>query len=195
MNKDKKILQLKNNFLIEKVEKPKIESENFVVAGYFKKWANQNLNLERYESTAYDEFIEEYFVKNKLNVVVNLMHGQDFEDLAGKIVLMEKNTVGIWVEVEISKHAINYANILGMIEEGILQGFSDEGYSTDYDVKFDSDGNFSHYVIKKANLLRVSLVDTPAEATAKFSIQNATNFEGFNNPKHEQKNKALPFLK
>ena len=46
-----------------------------------------------------------------------------------------------------------------------MQGFSDEGYAVDYETK--DNGNF---LIKEAILSKVSLVDLPAEATAKLRL-------------------------
>jgi len=185
----KKILKIKNTFLIEDIPKEDSPDAPYLVSGYFKKWGTNNNNGEKYSEDAYDEFINEYFVKNKLHIPINVMHYSDLYHLAGRVVSMEKNTVGIKLTAEIVKSAINFSPITGLIKDKVLQGFSDEGFSTDYEYRYTPDGDFDFCLIKKAALTRISLVDIPSEATAKFEFKNATNFKGFN-----KKNK-LPFLK
>ena len=187
---EKKILKLKNGFYFEN---SKEVEDGLLLSGYFKKWETNNFNGEEYSQDSYDKFIENYFVKNELNVPINLMHGWNFESLAGKIQNMKKDDVGIFIEVLISKGAVYYENIKQLLKDKVLQGFSDEGYAVDYEIK--DNGNF---LIKEAVLSKVSLVDLPAEATAKIEIRNATNFDGFDfNNKKDKKvvNSKMPFLK
>jgi HK97 family phage prohead protease len=181
-----KPLKVSNEFLIEKVTEATADKP-FRVGGYIKKFGKQNENGEVILPTAWDDFIENYFVKNGLNVTCDLMHGGRFDDLIGKVVLMEKNTVGIWIEVELSATAPRYSEAVAMIKSGILQGFSDYGWATDYDVKYKSDGEFSHCEIKQMKLIRVSIVDAPSEVGAKLEVQNATEFKNF----EAKKNKFL----
>ena len=171
----KEILELKNGFLIE--NKTEVE-EGVILSGYFKKWRVVNGNGEKYDENSYDDFIENYYVKNKLNVTVNLMHGQGFTDLAGKVINMRKDEVGIFINVLISKGAVHYKKILLLLEDKVLQGFSDEGFATDFEFKNNEVGE-NYALIKKAILTKISLVDIPAEATAQFEFRNATRFEGF----------------
>lgn len=182
-----KPIELRNYFMIEDVSTIEQSEENPVILkGYFKKWKSINGNREKYEKTAYDKFIQEYFVENKLNVPVDVNHGSGIESLIGKVVKMENNSVGIWAEIELSKHAIHYANIIGLIKDGILQGFSDHGWSTDYEYVYNTDGSFSHMLIREAQLLSISIVPTPAETKATFEFSNATKFSGFGEKKKEE---------
>ncbi len=192
--KEKKILKLKNGFYFEN---SKEVEEGILLSGYFKKWNVNNFNNEEYAKNAYDKFINNYFIKNKLNVPINLMHGWNFESLAGKIQNMKKDDTGIFIEVLISKGAVYFENVKQLLKDKVLQGFSDEGFAEDYEKKEDGS-----YLIKEAVLTKISLVDIPAEATAKIEIKNATNFEGFNNTENEGKeaekkvsNSKMPFLK
>lgn len=187
---EKKILKLKNGFYFEN---SKEVEDGLLLSGYFKKWETNNFNGEEYSRDSYDKFIENYFVKNELNVPINLMHGFDFAHLAGKVQNMKKDDIGIFIEVLISKGAVYFENIKQLLKDKVLQGFSDEGYAVDYEIK--DNGNF---LIKEAILSKVSLVDLPAEATAKIEIRNATNFDGFDfNNKKDKKvvNSKMPFLK
>ncbi len=177
-------------FLIEKSEER--QDGNFVIGGYVRKFANINENGEKFLKTAYDRFIERYYETNKLNIPVDVMHGGDIFSICGKVITLERvDTVGIWCEIEISKNAIYFEKIKGLIQDGILQGLSDYGWATDYEPKYLSDGTFSHYVVKEQNLIRVSIVDSPSEPQSKVEVLNATKFIGFKENKKEVANGFL----
>ncbi len=165
------IYKIKNTFRIENSKLN--DNGDYVVSGYFKVWKNRNFNGERYTTDAYDEFINSYFEKNEFNVPINLLHQKDIFHLVGKVDNMIKDDIGIYLDVIISKHAIYFEKVVGMIEDKILQGFSDEGFATNWDE--DEDG----VLIRQAILERISLVDLPAEVDAKLEIENATKFKGF----------------
>ncbi len=172
----KEIKILRNSFLIDR-ETKEVES-GFRVSGYFKRWNTVNFNKEMYDENSYDKFIEDYYVKNQLYVPLNVLHQGDLFHLAGKIIKMEKTKAGLWIEGEISKSAIYYSDIVAMIEDNILQGFSDEGWASEYEYRETENGDFYWYV-QDAVLSQISLVSTPAEAEAKMIISNATKFVGF----------------
>ena len=189
-NEINKPLEIKNGFLIEEIDSPANDAP-LRISGYFKKWGNINGNGEKYAEDAYDDFIEEYFVKNKLNIPVDVLHYSDIYHLVGKVISLEKNTVGLKAIVELSKGAIYYDNIVKMLKDGLLQGFSDMGWAYDYEYERD------YIFIKKAMIQKLSIVDLPAEPLG-LEFKNATQFKGFNksveNAKTEQHNE-LPFLK
>lgn len=185
MNKPLKPLEVRNQFLIEKIESE--DKKPFIIGGYVRKFGKVNENGEQFSNDAYDEFIEKYYEKNSLHIPVDVMHGGTILGVCGKVVLLEKvKTVGVWCEIEISKNAIYFNNITGLINDGILQGLSDYGYATDYEYKYNNDGTFSHCIIKKQNLLRISIVDAPAEGTAKLEVMNATKFKNFEQTEKEK---------
>lgn len=185
-----KPLEIKNGFLIEEIESPANDAP-LRITGYFKKWGNINGNGEKYAEDAYDEFIEEYFVKNKLNIPVDVLHYSDIYHLVGKVISLEKNTVGLKAIVELSRGAIYYDNIVKMLKDGLLQGFSDAGWAYDYEYERD------YVFIKKAMIQKLSIVDLPSEPLG-LEFKNATQFKGFNksveNSKTETK-EDLPFFK
>lgn len=183
----KDILKISNGFFFENTKEVR---EGLMLDGYFKRWDSVNENGESYAKDSYDKFINHYFVKNKLNVPINLMHGSGFGDLAGKIVNMKKDPYGIFIQTLISRHAVHFENIKGLIDDGILQGFSDEGFATDFELIKNEKKEITHVNVLEAMLTKVSLVDMPAEGSAQFQIANATKFIGFEDlNKKEEKSK------
>lgn len=140
-----------------------------IIKGYETKFNNgTNENHERYTRECLDNFINEYFVKNKLNIPVTLMHGYEFKDLVGRVLVCEVNTTGFYFVVYIPKTLSIYPDIVTSLKEGLLQGFSKEGWATDYEEVFDTHGVWQYDLIKEMKLLAVSLVACPA---------NGLNFE------------------
>lgn len=169
-----------------------------LVYGYETKFAGgTNENYERYTKECLDEFIKRYFVDNKLNMPVTLQHRNDIDHLCGRVLIVEVNSVGFYFVAYIPKSLPNYGTILSLITEGILQGFSKEGWATDYEYKYTSDGDLDYIQINKMEILGVSLVTTPAngnpfESVKKTKIDDATKF--VNNRKDEEKESKLKKL-
>lgn len=129
-----------------------------IVKGYEMKWGkDSNTNGETYDKGAFDRFIDEYFVKGGFNMPVTINHSPALEDLAGRVLIIETNSVGFYFVVYIPKTYVNYHMVRNLLKEGLLQGFSKEGWATDYD--FDDNGTM---VIKEMVLTNVSIVSTPA---------------------------------
>lgn len=133
-----------------------------VIRGYEMKWDATNENGERYDKGAFDRFIQNYFVDNKLNMPVDVQHSQRWDALAGRVLLIEINSVGFYFVVYIPKTYVHYEHIKNLIKEGILQGFSKYGWATDYDFIYKADGTYDYTLIKEIEVLSVSLVATPA---------------------------------
>lgn len=153
-----------------------------IIKGYETKFANgTNTNGERYTKECLDEFVNEYFVNNKLNIPVTLMHGYRFCDVCGRVLIVEVNTTGFYFVVYIPRALSMYNDILVAIKEGILQGFSKEGWAVEYEPHFDSStGEWQYDTITKMMLTGVSLVTTPANGVAfekmQEAIRDATEF-------------------
>ncbi len=145
-----------------------------IVRGYEMKFGKVNGNLEKYEKGCLDDFIENYFVKNKLNMPITIQH--DERQPVGKVLLIETNSVGFYVVAYIPKGIQNYEHIKTLLANGILQGFSKEGWTDDYEYIYKKDGSFDFMKINKMSVLGVSLVTTPA---------NALNFEKADEIKNE----------
>lgn len=133
-----------------------------VIRGYEMKWGATNENGERYDKGAFDKFIQSYFVDNKLNMPVDVQHSQSWDALAGRVLLIEVNSVGFYFVVYIPKTYVHYEHIKNLIKEGILQGFSKYGWATDYDFIYKADGTYDYTLVKEIEVLSVSLVATPA---------------------------------
>lgn len=134
-----------------------------IIKGYEMEWDKMNENYERYEKTAFDKFIQEYFVDRGFNLPVDIQHYDWIEALAGRVIYAEINTRGFYYVVYIPRTYVHYEIVLNLLREGILQGFSKMGYATDWKWVWDEEtGDFDYELIKEFKLLSVSLVTTPA---------------------------------
>lgn len=153
--------------------------DGIIVKGYEMKYNTTNENGERYAAGCVDKFINDYFVSNKLNVPMDVMHGCRFEDLVGRVLLIESNSVGFYIVGYIPRTAPRFDEIRNALKEGMLQGFSKCGYTTDYDFIYKKDGSFDYMLIKEIAICSVSLVSTPANRIGfekVAEVQNSTAF-------------------
>lgn len=202
----KKFLKIENTTLIgqwEEVQQIKASSitkndadtevlDGLIVKGYEMKFGQVNENGEIYEKNCFDNFINSYFVENKLNIPVDIQHRSDLLSLAGRVIYAEVNSVGLYFVAYIPKTYFYYDVVKNNLREKILQGFSKCGYATDYEYMWNEDGSFKNVTIKEMALLSVSLVATPANSIkfeAVQEIQNATRFN--NKTKTENKFKKM----
>lgn len=161
---------------------PKLEDETLnglLIKGYEMKWNKTNENDERFDKTAFDEFIQQYFVEGKLNMPVDINHGgyHDWRNYCGRVLYIETNSVGFYFAVYIPKTYPEYDRLLWALENGIIQGFSKEGYVPydGYDWVFNEDGSFSHEQVHKMKIISVSLVSTPANGLPFEQMKQTTN--------------------
>lgn len=160
-----------------------------IIKGYEMKFAAINENREKYDPGCFDEFIQRYFIDHELNMVVSLQHSQDVDNLCGRVLYLEINTVGCYFIVYIPATYIKYEMVKNLLKEGILQGLSKEGYTTDYNYVYTEDGDFDYLQINKMDICSVSLVSQPAngikfEAIKETEIKNNLNYVN-NLPKEE----------
>lgn len=144
------------------------------VKGYLTKFGEANFNGQNFDRKSYDTCISEYFEKNQLNIPVDLMHIRDMFHLAGICNKFQKRSDGIEITTFIPKGVYFYGLIKILIDNGILQGFSNYGYIANWDY----DRNSDTLIVKEFALISISLVDAPADTSGKFATQN-TVFEGF----------------
>lgn len=151
--------------------------DGIILSGMETAFGVTNANGERYTREALDKFVQNYFVKNDLNIPLTLMHGERLEDVIGKVLSIDVTDKGFKIQAYIPKTAIRYETVKAYLQEGILQGFSKDGWATSYDEKKDEDGN-DYLEISEIALTAVSLVTTPANALGFDSVKvtNATKF-------------------
>lgn len=155
--------------------------DGLIIKGYEMKFDTINENSEKYDPNCFDEFIKRYFIDHELNMVVSLQHSLDIDNLCGRVLYLEINTVGCYFIVYIPRTYIKYDQVLNLLKEGILQGLSKEGYATDYEYIFNEDGTFNYLQINKMDICSVSLVAQPAngikfEALKETEIKNTLNY-------------------
>ena len=133
-----------------------------------------NKNGQKWEKGSYDEMIASYFEANELNIPLDLMHERTVKDLAGIATMMKKKGASIEIVGFIPKGVYYYGLIKTLIDNGVLQGFSNYGRISDWG--YDEDNKA--IIVRKFQLVSVSLVDVPSDVGAKLE-GNATRFEGF----------------
>lgn len=174
--------------------------DGLIIKGYETKFGKTNENGEQYEKDCLDEFINEYYIKNKLNIPVTIQHRDDIEHIAGRVLLVEVNTVGFYFVIYIPRTYMHYDSVLNNIKEGVLQGLSKEGYVhwEDMDYKYTEDGYFDHVVYKKFRLTAMSIVATPANGVAFENvkqIKNAVQFHKTEDTTHKYNAAVDPLQK
>ena len=197
-----KPLEIKNQILLENfaevdsVNASTITQDNgdtrvlsgLILTGYETRHSSSvNENGEVFEPNCLDKFVEEYYVKNGLNMPCSVFHnGNDFETAAGVVLKIENNTVGYKFTVYVPKTFKNYEDLKHLLKIGYLQGFSKFGWATDYEYIYKPDGEFSHIKVKEMTIADVSIVASPAnrekfdkivENSMKFEVERKTNKE------------------
>lgn len=165
---------LRNQALLSSVTPS--EGGGLTIKARLKRWGVMNLNREVYEEGAYDAFIKDYYERGALNMPLTVQHGSRVEDIVGKVLSLEKDTEGMTVTAEVMDGLPMSETVKKLIADGILQGVSDEGFADDFDYT-EKDG----YTIRRASMLAVSLVTTPAEMIAKVAVKSAIRTKGFSN--------------
>lgn len=155
-----------------------------IFKGYEMKWGALNTNGEMYDETAFDEFVQDYFVDKGFNMPVTIEHSDDPEWLVGRVLYIERNSVGFYFVVYIPETCPRYNWLKWAVEEGLIQGLSKEGFYVDYDWEMkDPDDWDSWYVqIHKLIISRVSLVCTPANGVKFESVKQTKNALKFQKP-------------
>ena len=143
--------------------------DGLIIKGYEMKWGATNENGERYAQGAFDDFINNYYIKNGLNVVVDVQHDPRPEWLCGRLLYIETNTVGFYLVAYIPRSEQAFDAVKSKLQNGLLQGFSKYGFVDDGHYVFKDNGKLDYFQIDKIRLFAASLVSTPA---------NGVPFEG-----------------
>lgn len=145
-----------------------------IFKGYEMKWGAVNTNGEMYDEQAFDKFIEDYFVQKGFNMPVTIEHSYDPQWVAGRVLYIERNSVGFYFVVYIPDTYKNYEQVKWMAQEGLLQGLSKEGFYVDCDWEQDDKGEW-YVQVHELIMSRVSLVCTPANGVKFESMKETKN--------------------
>jgi hypothetical protein len=162
----------------------KTENGNMKVSGLLTIFDNltSNGNGLVYHAGCYDDFCKNYYQQNGKSIPLDLLHNTtDINHIAGKVTEFIVTNNEVRIVAEISKHAPLFENIVGMVEDGVLQGFSDMSYiDNGY---FDNETELFH--VNKCSIVSIALVPTPAVAKSQLAL-NSTKFTfGSENEKKE----------
>lgn len=161
--------------------KPELGSEKLdglIIKGYEMKWNVTNENGERYAETAFDNFINDYFVAKELNMPVDINHEgwSNYHAICGRVLYIERNSVGFYFAIYVPRKYEEYDSLLWRLQSGIIQGFSKEGYATDMRPVWNSEmTEIDYWMINEMKLLSVSLVSTPANGVPFEKMQEIKN--------------------
>lgn len=153
--------------------------DGLILKGYETKFNEINSNREKYDPACLDSFVQRYFIDKELNMTLDIQHSQELENLAGRVLYLEVNSVGFYFVCYIPRTYCKYDIVKNLLQEGILQGFSKQGWASDYEYFFTESGDFDYTLIKEMDITSVSLVSQPAN-TVKFDtvaeIKNKLQF-------------------
>lgn len=159
------------------------ELDGLILRGYEMKFGETNENGEQYAKDAFDKFIQEYFVERKLNMPVDINHEgwHNWQAYCGRVLYIETNSVGFYFVVYVPRTFRYYDDLRNMLRNGIIQGFSKEGFATDWEYFWKPDGSFDYELIKEISVVSVSLVCTPANGIIFERMQEIQNALVFKN--------------
>ena len=147
-----------------------------IIYGYETKFNETNENGERYDKGAISKFIQNYFVANKLNMPLDVEHDPRPEWLVGRVIYAEVTNTGFYFVAYVPKVHPQYSYVKMLVENGLLQGFSKWGWSTEYEwIKDESEPYGGYYMIKEVQITRMSLVSTPANAVTFERVKETKN--------------------
>ena len=164
-----------------------------IFKGYEMKWGAVNTNGEKYEQGAFKKFIEEYFVAHKLNMPVTIEHSWSPDHIVGRVLYIETNSTGFYFVAYVPESCPNFARVKWLAQEGLIQGFSKEGYVTDGEWLQDKNGEW-YIDIKEIMMTRVSLVCTPANGISFESIKTTNAVTYVDKTNQERKDSVLKTL-
>ena len=153
----------------------KSENGNYKVSGLLSIFDNEveNINGYVYHKGCYNNFCQNYYAANNKNIPLDILHNtSDIYHLAGKVTEFTATENEVRIISEVSRFTPLFNNIVGLIEDGVLQGFSDMSFVNDG--QFDPKTNLLH--VKECSIFSVSLVQNPAVVKSQLQAMNATKF-------------------
>lgn len=165
--------------------------DGLIIKGYEMKWGKTNENGERYAQGAFDDFIKDYYIKNGLNVVVDVQHFEDPYWLCGRLLYIETNEVGFYLVAYIPRTEQAFEAVKSKLQNGLLQGFSKYGFVDDGHYVFKDNGKVDYFQIDKIRLFAASLVATPANGVPFEGVGEVKNRLEYVNKTHEVEEGAM----
>ena len=165
--------------------------DGLIIKGYEMKWGKTNENGERYAQGAFDDFIKDYYIKNGLNVVVDVQHDTRPEWLCGRLLYIETNTVGFYLVAYIPRTEQAFEAVKSKLQNGLLQGFSKFGFVDDGHYVFKDNGKVDYFQIDKIRLFAASLVATPANGVPFEGVGEVKNRLEYVNKTHDVEEGAM----
>lgn len=155
-----------------------------IIRGYETKFnTERNENGEIFTKDCLDDFVERYYVKKKLNLPLDIQHRNDLLHLAGRVLVLEVNSVGFYFVCYVPRALPEYDRIKTLVQEGILQGLSKFGWAT----QGHWDEDKQAFIVERMDILSVSLVCNPANGVAFEKVQEVKNGLAFRKVEVEDK--------
>ena len=169
----------------------KSSNGNYKVSGLLSTFDNaeSNFNGYVYKAGCYNDFCQNYYGKNGKNIPLDVLHNvTDLSHLVGKVTEFTATNSEARIVAEVSRYALHFENIVGLIEDGILQGFSDMSFVND--AKYLDNGLLE---VLSCSLFSVALVQNPAVVASSLVAANATKFNFETKTENETKPKNTLF--
>ena len=106
---------------------------------------------------------------------------------------IESNEVGFYFVAYIPRTFKNYAVLRDLLRNGIIQGFSKMGWATDYEYKYKKDGSFDYMLIKRMEIIAMSLVAVPANAIGFEKVSEIVQY-GLRFEKKEKRESGIDYM-
>mgnify|MGYP003292514508 CR=1 FL=1 len=182
-----------DNLSLETITKDPSDKDTILngllIYGYETKFADgTNTNGERYTKDCLDKFFAEYYGKNKLNMPFTIQHYNDLQNLAGRVLICEVNSVGFYFVCYVPRTYAHYEEVKNLIKEGILQGLSKEGWSTKGKCYYTKEGEFDYYLVEEMEMTAMSLVATPANGNPIEKAKEIKNTTRYNKKNADKTN-------
>lgn len=157
-----------NAVALGKVTTAENEDGTIPIKGYACHFGVANLNHEIVTKDSFDKGFE---VMKRAGIMptLNYMHTGE---IIGVTDLLKPDDKGLWLEGRIVKTAFVRDTLIPLMDAGTMNCLSTEGFVTRWTTQEDSD----NYIADEFTLLRVSVVDIPADMSAIFS-RNAITLE------------------
>ena len=138
------------------------------IKGYAAHFGRANKNNERLSRGAFDYIISE-FDKGTLNIPINIDHT---DRIIGKVVEMRVDNTGLYIIGEIFDDIPEAVEIQKLIENGLYDYMSTEGYINRNECTINEDGT---YTVSRFRLTAIAVVNQPADGRAVLSVAGVDN--------------------